>query len=89
MVLASLLDKAKSLAQKSPDKVRTVIDRVEETLDKTTGGKYTEKIHKVSDTVEQQLGLSAEPEAEEAEETAEDAPADLAEETSADETEAK
>ncbi|MCW4354338.1 antitoxin [Hoyosella sp. YIM 151337] len=86
MVLASLLDKAKSLAQKSPDKVRTVIDRVEETLDKTTGGKYTEKIHKVSDTVEQQLGLSAEPDTEEA---AEDAPLDVAEETSADDTEAK
>ncbi|MBB3036495.1 antitoxin [Hoyosella altamirensis] len=62
MVLTNLINKAKGLVQKNPEKVRAVIDRVEETIDKTTGGKYSDKIHQAADTVEEQLGVAVVPE---------------------------
>ncbi|AEF41382.1 antitoxin [Hoyosella subflava] len=67
MVLTDLFNKAKGLVQKNPERVRTVIERVEETVDKTTGGKYSEKIHQAADTVEERLGVAV---------VAEDAPAE-------------
>ncbi|MCW4354334.1 antitoxin [Hoyosella sp. YIM 151337] len=58
MGLGDIVNKAKNLAQKSPDKAREAIDRVEDTLDKKTGEKYGDQIRKGGDAVEQNLGIA-------------------------------
>ncbi|AEF41378.1 antitoxin [Hoyosella subflava] len=58
MGFGDIVNKAKNLAQKSPDKAREAIDRVEDTLDSKTGGKYGDQIRKGGDTVEQNLGIA-------------------------------
>lgn len=56
--LNSLVDKARKVISENPDKVRTGLDKVEQMVDKTTGGKFSNQIHKGSDMVGNALGVS-------------------------------
>lgn len=58
MRFGDIVNKAKGLAQKSPEKARQAIDRVEDTIDQKTGGKYGDQIRKGGDAVEQKLGVA-------------------------------
>ncbi|WP_278314732.1 antitoxin [Lolliginicoccus levis] len=71
MGFGDMVNKAKNLAQKSPDKARAAIDKVEDTIDEKTGSKYGDHIRKGGDAVEGRLGIS-EQEAEEAAQEQED-----------------
>lgn len=51
-----LLDQAKSLLSKNSSKITDQLGGVSEMIDKKTGGKYTDKITKVTSTVEGKLG---------------------------------
>ncbi len=50
------LDQAKGLLTKNSSKIADQLDGVSEMIDKKTGGKYTDKINKVTSTVEEKLG---------------------------------
>ncbi len=50
------LDQAKSLLSKNSSKITDQLGGVSEMIDKKTGGKYTDKITKVTSTVESKLG---------------------------------
>lgn len=62
-------DKARDAAREHPDQARGAIDKVQEVVDKRTGGKFTSIIDKAGDFVEDKLGLpedkKAEPKGEE------------------------
>ncbi|WP_149359574.1 antitoxin [Lolliginicoccus suaedae] len=58
MGFGDMMNKAKNLAQKSPDKARAAVDKVEDTVDEKTGGKYGDHIRKGGDAVEGKLGIS-------------------------------
>ncbi len=55
--LNSLVDKARKVISDNPDKVRTGLDKVEQMVNKTTGGKFSDQIHKGSDMVGNALGV--------------------------------
>ncbi len=57
------LEKLKSLLSKNSSKITGQLDSVSEMVDKKTGGKYTDKINKVTSTVESKLGDIAETDA--------------------------
>lgn len=50
------LDQAKDLLTKNSSKITSNLDGVTKFVDSKTGGKYTDKINKVSATVEGKLG---------------------------------
>jgi len=49
------IDKAKGLAAKNADKITGAVDKATSTIDQRTGGKYRDKLEKVSDAVERNL----------------------------------
>jgi gas vesicle protein len=49
------IDKAKGLAAKNADKISGAVDKATTTIDQKTGGKYRDKLDKVSDAVEKNL----------------------------------
>lgn len=51
------VDKARDAARDHPDQARGAIDKVQEAVDKRTGGKFTSIIDKAGDFVEDKLGL--------------------------------
>ena len=51
------VDKAREAARDHPDQARGAIDKVQEAVDKRTGGKFTSIIDKAGDFVEDKLGL--------------------------------
>jgi hypothetical protein len=61
------LDKIKNLAKGNPQQADSAIEKVEDIIDKQTGGKYAEQVDKGGDALRDQLGLP--------EETPEPAPA--------------
>ncbi|UTT65339.1 antitoxin [Janibacter sp. CX7] len=65
------VDKARDAARDHPDQARGAIDKVQEAVDKRTGGKFTSIIDKAGDFVEDKLGL---PEGKKAEPKADSAP---------------
>ena len=50
-----LLDRLKSIVSKNPEKITEGLEKVTTQIDKRTGGKYHDKIEKVSDSVEGQI----------------------------------
>lgn len=56
--LNSLVDKARKVISDNPDKVRTGLDKVEQMVNKTTGGKFSDQLHKGSDMVGNALGVN-------------------------------
>lgn len=58
------VDKARDAARDHPDQARGAIDKVQEAVDKRTGGKFRSIIDKAGDFVEDKLGLPEEKEAE-------------------------
>lgn len=58
------VDKARDAARDHPDQARGAIDKVQEAVDKRTGGKFTSIIDKAGDFVEDKLGLPGEKKAE-------------------------
>lgn len=52
-----LFRKAQSLAQQRPDQVRGALDKLEDMVDKRTGGKHADKVDKASDFIEGRLGI--------------------------------
>lgn len=52
--------KAKDLAGSNPDKVRTGVDKVEEIVNRKTGGKYADQIAKGAAAAENALGVPGE-----------------------------
>lgn len=81
-----LIDKAKDLARSNPDKIRTGVDKVEEIVNRKTGGKYTDQIAKGAAAAENALGVPSEATKAYAEEAA--APAETPEPVHADPIEA-
>ncbi|YAL82580.1 antitoxin [Dermacoccaceae bacterium W4C1] len=57
MALNNIIGKIKGFAQKNPDKAKQAIDKVSQTVDQKTGGKYSDKIDKASDAASNGLGL--------------------------------
>lgn len=51
------INKAKQFISGHPDQARNALDKVEEMVDKQTGGKYSDQIHKGGDMVEGRLGI--------------------------------
>ncbi|SMC51065.1 antitoxin [Janibacter indicus] len=58
------VDKARDAARDHPDQARGAIDKVQEAVDKRTGGKFRSIIDKAGDFVEDKLGLPEEKKAE-------------------------
>lgn len=54
------VDKARDAARDHPDQARGAIDKVQEAVDKRTGGKFTSIIDKAGEFVEDKLGLPEE-----------------------------
>ncbi len=55
--IGGLFEKAKQAMQSNPDKVRDGLDKVEDLIDKKTGGQYKDKITQGADALEDALGL--------------------------------
>ena len=55
--LNSLMVKARKAISDNPDKVRSGLDKVEQLVNKSTGGKFSDQIHKGSDAVGNALGV--------------------------------
>ena len=55
-----LIDKAKDFAKNNPDKVRTGMDKVEEVVNRKTGGKYADQVAKGAAAAENALGVPGE-----------------------------
>lgn len=51
------LDKIKDLAKGNPQQADSAIDKVEDLIDKQTGGKYADQVDKGGDALRDQLGL--------------------------------
>ena len=49
------IDKAKGLAAKNADKISGAVDKATSTIDQKTGGKYKDKLDKVSKAVDENL----------------------------------
>lgn len=49
------IDKAKGLAAKNADKISGAVDKATSTIDQKTGGRYKDKLDKVSGTVHENL----------------------------------
>lgn len=49
------MDRAKGLAAKNADKINGAVDKATSTIDHRTGGKYKDKLEKVSHTVSESL----------------------------------
>ncbi|GGC53880.1 antitoxin [Hoyosella rhizosphaerae] len=58
MGFGDMMNKAKGLAQKSPDKVRAAVDKAEDTIDQKTGGKYGDQIRQGGSVVQDKLGVT-------------------------------
>ena len=56
----SWLDKVKDYVKGNPQQADSAIDKVEDVIDKQTGGKYSDQIDKGSDALRDQLGLPEE-----------------------------
>ncbi len=54
------LDKIKDLAKGNPTQTDSAIDKVEDLIDKQTGGKYADQVDKGGDALRDQLGLPEE-----------------------------
>ncbi|NYG07598.1 hypothetical protein BJ986_002085 [Phycicoccus badiiscoriae] len=54
------LDKIKDLAKGNPQQAETVIEKVEDLVDKQTGGKYADQVEQGAGALREQLGLPAE-----------------------------
>ena len=54
------LDKIKDLAKGNPTQADSAIDKVEDLIDKQTGGKYADQVDKGGDALRDQLGLPEE-----------------------------
>lgn len=52
----SFLDKAKAMISKDPQKIVDGVDKATDMIDDKTGGKYTEQLDKVDETVAEKLG---------------------------------
>lgn len=50
-----LLNQLKGIVTKNPQKLTDGVSKVTSQIDKRTGGKYTDKLEKVNDTVEHQI----------------------------------
>lgn len=50
-----LLNKLKDLVSKNPTKITEGLEKVTSQIDKRTGGKYSDKLEKVTNTVEGQI----------------------------------
>lgn len=55
--LNDILRRGKEYVSKNPDKARSVIDKVENAVDKGTKGKYTDQVRKAGDAAERGLGV--------------------------------
>ncbi|MCA0438773.1 MAG: antitoxin [Actinobacteria bacterium] len=55
-----LIDKAKAFARSNPDKVRDGVDKVEELVNRKTGGKYADQVAKGAAAAENALGVPGE-----------------------------
>lgn len=55
-----LIDKAKAFARSNPDKVRGGVDKVEELVNRKTGGKYADQVAKGAAAAENALGVPGE-----------------------------
>ncbi len=53
--LKGLVGKAKGYAQQNPDKIDQAVEKVGDTVDKKTGGKYADKVDKAQDTIKGKL----------------------------------
>lgn len=51
-----LLDKAKNMISKNPTKIVEGIDKATDMIDEKTGGKYSDKLNKIDETVADKLG---------------------------------
>jgi hypothetical protein len=51
------LDKLKDFAKGNPQQADTAIEKVEDLIDKQTGGKYADRVDKGGDALRDQLGL--------------------------------
>jgi hypothetical protein len=51
-----LVNKAKNMASEHPDQVATGVDKLEELVDKKTGGQYSDQIESAGNAVENFLG---------------------------------
>lgn len=58
--IKGLVAKAKDFARSNPDKVRTGVDKVEEVVNRRTGGKYADQIAKGAAAAESALGVPGE-----------------------------
>lgn len=56
---SDIVRKAEELAKKNPDKARSLIDALEDRVDKVTGGKYAGHVDRAGDFVEGRLGLGS------------------------------
>lgn len=57
MAFNNLFDKIKGYARQNPDKARKALDKVEQTVNSKTGGKYSDKLSKAGDAASKGLGL--------------------------------
>lgn len=57
MAFNNLFDKIKGYARQNPDKARQALDKVEQTVNSKTGGKYSDKLSKAGDAATKGLGL--------------------------------
>ena len=79
-----LLNKLKAMVSKNPAKITEGLEKVTSQIDKRTGGKYTDKLEKVTGTVEGQIekltteGIDLSDSAAEAKEAAEETAAEAA-----------
>ena len=53
----SWLDKVKDYVKGNPQQADSALDKVEDVIDKQTGGKYSEQIDQGSDALRDKLGL--------------------------------
>ncbi|QQS01303.1 MAG: antitoxin [Austwickia sp.] len=60
MDVKGLIAKAKDLARSNPDKVRSGVDKVEEVVNRKTGGKYADQVAKGAAAAENALGVPGE-----------------------------
>lgn len=55
--IGDLLGKARKMISDNPDKIHAGLDKVEGVIDKSTGGKYRDKLAKGSEAIEGALGV--------------------------------
>lgn len=57
MALGDMIRKAKGYARQNPDKTKQMLDKIENTVDQKTQGKYRDKVSKASNAVGGALGV--------------------------------